>query len=208
MEKLSGFDVYPVEFTNEGKVFKDAQPRELAAAVAKGITDLFVFSHGWNNDMKDAHDNLYAPLLASMRGLIASNTHPLKNRKVAVLTVYWPSKKFAEEDLIPGGAAGLNDADALLLKRIDTIKAMFDGSDKLGSPADADAVKTINHLKTLVPALDRDQQVQDEFARLVRSLFPGNVNEEESVLPSDFQTLDGDDLLSRLSRPFGSRPPS
>ena len=68
-------------------------------------TDLFVISHGWNNDMSDAR-KLYAKFLAACgtcstgspsRGL------PAFLRRLAVL---WPSMKFADEDLIPSGAAG------------------------------------------------------------------------------------------------------
>jgi hypothetical protein len=209
MEKLAGFDVYPVEFTREGEIFKPAQATEVTTAVAQGITDLLVLSHGWNNDMRDAHDNLYAPLLTSMRTLIDSGKHPLTKRKVAVLAVYWPSKKFAEEDLIPGGAAGINDkqptVDVVLRTRLDALKAAFNGKDGFGSPKDDDAVATIEHLKALIPDLERDERKQDEFGRLARSLFPADVNDEEQVLLDDFQTMDGDELLTRLSRPFNPR---
>ncbi len=209
MEKLAGFDLYPVEFTREGEIFKPAQATEVTTAVTQGITDLLVLSHGWNNDMRDAHDNLYAPLLASMRTLIDGGKHPLTGRKTAVLAVYWPSKKFAEEDLIPGGAAAINDrqptVDAVLRARLDTLKTAFNGKDGFGSPKDDDAVATIEHLKTLIPDLERDERKQDEFARLARSLFPADVNDEEQVLLDDFQTLDGDELLTRLSRPFNPR---
>lgn len=209
MEKLSGFDVYPVEFTRAGEIFKPAQATEVTAAVQQGITDLLVLSHGWNNDMRDARDHLYVPLLESMRNLIGPDKHPLTKRKLAVLAVYWPSKKFAEEDLIPGGAAGINDkkptVDAVLRARLDTLKSAFDGKDGFGSPKDDDAVATIEHLKALIPDLERDERKQDEFARLARSLFPADVNDEEQVLLDDFQTLDGDELLTRLSRPFNPR---
>ena len=47
---LTRFDV---EFTKDGNVFKQSQADALVAGL-KGVTDLLVLSHGWNNDMADA----------------------------------------------------------------------------------------------------------------------------------------------------------
>ena len=48
----------------------------------------------------------------------------LGSRKFAVLGILWPSKKFAEEDLIPSGAAGINSAVTVefIQKQLDNLK--------------------------------------------------------------------------------------
>ncbi|MEO6320154.1 MAG: hypothetical protein ABIR56_05795 [Polaromonas sp.] len=65
--------------------------------------------------MAEARD-LYKRFFARTREVL--DTLPaLKNRKFAVLGVHWPSKKFAEQTLIPGGAAGLHSqVDASQIK--------------------------------------------------------------------------------------------
>ena len=102
-------------------------PASQAAAIlaflrkAPAPTDLLVLSHGWNNDIDDAR-LLYRTLLGSMRGLLDS---PARGDGLAVLAVLWPSKKFAEASLIPGGgvaSAGNADTSALAAK-LERLKA-------------------------------------------------------------------------------------
>jgi hypothetical protein len=52
---------FPVEFTKSGQVFDPTQIDTLLNNVS-AFTDLFVVSHGWNNDMADAtalYDHLH-----------------------------------------------------------------------------------------------------------------------------------------------------
>jgi hypothetical protein len=131
---------------------------------------------------------------------VSEGRHPLTGKKVLVLTIYWPSKRFATEDLV-GGAVAVKPVDEALQLQLADLLSLFDGSDEFNSSRDDDAVATLEHLQSLVPHLD-EPEAQEEFARMTRSLFPADVNEEESVLLDDFFNLDGDVLLQRLSRRF------
>src|SRR3954471_20888053 len=101
-----------LEFGKDGASRDAAQVQSLhQLIVATKITDLCLVSHGWNNDMAEARD-LYSRLFDSIRREETSSG-ALGGRRVAVAGLLWPSKRFADASLIPGGAAGVrNDAAA------------------------------------------------------------------------------------------------
>ena len=73
-----------------------------SAAGSPRIDDLFVVAHGWNNDLDEARA-LYRGLFGNVRRTLDEGGAPaLAGRKIAVLGVLWPSKSFAEKDLIRG----------------------------------------------------------------------------------------------------------
>src|SRR5260221_3719248 len=103
------FDYFEVEFTKDGAIAQRQQVSDLIHLLhATGTTtDLFVISHGWNNDMNDARQ-LYVTFFGFLKAQLGSGKFAnLKQRKFTVLGVLWPSKKFADQDLIPGNATGV-----------------------------------------------------------------------------------------------------
>jgi pimeloyl-ACP methyl ester carboxylesterase len=121
MEQIAGFPYFRIEFTKDGKVFKPEQRDDILENVPAGTTDIVVASHGWNNDINDAQ-TMYKALFAQIANELS--TSPAKNRKIAVVGVFWPSKKFAEEDLVPGGGASAGGTDDVKLqRRLDNLAA-------------------------------------------------------------------------------------
>ncbi len=106
-EQLAGFSFWELRFTEEGSP-------EDKAAIGKSLTeieaakpdDLFIFSHGWNNDAKTAR-TLYQGFFGEMRKLI-DNPAFTKRRsaKIVGAGVIWPSILWPDE-ASTGGAAGL-----------------------------------------------------------------------------------------------------
>ena len=106
---------FDVKFTKDGGIFQQPQVDALLAGLGP-VTDLLVLSHGWNNDKADA-SQLYEELLGNIDKLLdlrnqASVPAPLqgfvdrlRDRNFAAVRVFWPSKKFTDADLIPGGGA-------------------------------------------------------------------------------------------------------
>src|SRR5215212_10282900 len=97
------------------------------------VTDLFAVSHGWNNDMADARA-LYEALFQSVHArLDAGQFDALTARRFAVLGIFWPSKKFADSELIPSGAASIGSvvSEEILRRQIDDLQGVFSapGSD-------------------------------------------------------------------------------
>jgi hypothetical protein len=92
MVDVPGMPYYEVTFTADGTLVSDGG---LAAAGAGGpdaVTDLFLFSHGWNNGVGSAHR-----LYEGMFGLIAGQLGDNRSRCAAV-GIVWPSLLFPEDD--------------------------------------------------------------------------------------------------------------
>lgn len=90
MTTINGLPYYELDFNADGTLNGDSG---LPAAVeAGGITDLFVFSHGWNNGVDSARD-----LYQAMFSLLADQlgTHRATSAAVGVL---WPSLLFPDDD--------------------------------------------------------------------------------------------------------------
>ncbi|HSS67880.1 MAG TPA: hypothetical protein VLK34_04970 [Nocardioidaceae bacterium] len=202
MTDLSGFPYAEVRFDVDGNVV-DANERTAAVALAEhtGVTDVLVISHGWNNDMAEARA-LYANLAASMRGVL-DHSAPASygDRMLAIVGVLWPSKRFAESDLIPGGAASVGggaDADAIR-SELDQLADFVDRDD---------ASQALKEARDLVDRLDDDPDARTAFADLVRKAVGGAPTDAEDA-SDEFFHQDGAELMDRLGRPVfvGPRPP-
>lgn len=194
MQNLKGFPYFEVEFNKDGTVHDQNQAKALMDFLGQGsVSDLFVISHGWNNDMADARD-LYSRFFECMRAVINLGTvGGISTRNFAVLAVLWPSKKFAEQDLIPSGAAsgGSPITNDLLKQELKGMKGLFDGKD-----ADAALDKAIQ----LVAKLEDSPKAQAEFADLLRSILPKPAPDNTDA-SGDFFKLPGDEIIKRLSKP-------
>ena len=193
------FPYFEVQFNKQGNAADENEVNQALKSISQGaFTDLFIVSHGWNNDMDDAR-KLYKNLFDCVdKELDAGDVPNLGSRKFAVLGILWPSKKFAEEDLIPSGAAGINSAVTVqfIQKQLDYLKGVFD-------KPDADA--TIELAKKLVPQLENSPKAQREFADLIRSL-PKRGAEHSDDASDRFFTLDGAEVMNRLSKPAFAPP--
>lgn len=167
MEQLAGFPFFPVAFNRAGQPVDPAAIAALREAIrGGGVSDLIVISHGWNNDMAEARD-LYAAFFSAARRLIDRGAlMPAPERRFAVVGVFWPSKRFAERELIPGGAAGLaggGAGSAGLRRQLEGLEGVFDT---------ADAAESLAAMAALVPRLEDSEQACAEFVALARQLLP------------------------------------
>jgi hypothetical protein len=191
MKQISCLNAYELEFSKEGAVFKPEQIDEIEARLNQGdITDLLVMSHGWNNDMQDARQ-LYELFFGAFCKQLAA--HPLADRKLALLTVLWPSKKFADRDLIPGGGASVSDlAEEGLSKAVNTLKDLFGDS------------RDFDKAVSLLVRLEDDSKAQRDFVDLLRSKVPRNEKSEREDGLQHLFNQPGDQILSQLQRPIVS----
>jgi hypothetical protein len=201
MQELSGFPYVELQFTKDGAVHDPGEVAALMGLVEAGtVTDLLVLSHGWNNDMDDARD-LYRDFVAHVRAqLSAARVAGAAGRSFAILGVLWPSKKFAEKDLIASGAAGLSSAvtDAVLIEQLEELKGVF---------TDPAADAKLERAKELVPDLEDRRSAREEFADLLRSVLPQAAADDEDASSSLFR-LDGEQVMDRLSKPVRPAPPA
>jgi alpha/beta hydrolase fold len=199
MAEVAGFPYFELQFDKQGRVFDPDELQQAVTFLGQGvITDLFVISHGWNNDMADARA-LYRELLARMRDVIDGGKAPTGARKFAVLAVLWPSKKFADEELIPTGAASVGSpvTAAVVTKQLDALKGVFDNPN-------ADTI--LAQAKQLVPQLETSPAARAQFADLVRSL-PGSKTGATEDASDRFFKLAGGELMDHLAKPASAAPP-
>lgn len=194
MAELHGFPYFEVEFNKKGKVHDQGQVQSLTDFLAQGGTsDLFVISHGWNNDMGDAR-NLYSRFFDNMRQVIDVGAVPgVGTRTFAIMAVLWPSKKFAEQELIASGAASAGSpiTNDLLKQELEGLKGVFD---------DPNANAALDKAKLFVPKLEDSPKARREFADLLRSVLPEEASADVDS-SSDFLKLPGDEIIKRLSKP-------
>jgi pimeloyl-ACP methyl ester carboxylesterase len=192
MAELSGFPYAEVQFGIDGQAL-DQSERKAAIAVANGRTDVLVISHGWNNDMAEAR-GVYKGLAASMRSVLGSDEPSgYGDRDLGIIGVLWPSKRFADSDLIAGGAASIGGG-----AEADDIRAELD---ELARFLDrAAATKKLEAAKELVDALETDPAARKEFAELVRDALDAIPTDDEDA-SDDFFDQDGEQLMDRLAKP-------
>lgn len=200
---LARFDV---EFTKDGDVFKPAQAEALVAGLG-GVTDLIVVSHGWNNDMADARA-LYDELVGNIEELLKARTaagaptalEALAGRTYAVCQVFWPSKKFTDADLIPGGGAvsATKASDKALVKMLEALKR--DPVRLGGKEAPAARVKAIDRAIKAVPKLSTSAAARKTFVAALRSTMPkGKGAKEVDDGSAGFLKADSEKLFQALS---------
>lgn len=95
MTTIHGLPYYEADFNADGSLNtatgggSGGLPEAIAAG---GITDLFVFSHGWNNGVDSARD-----LYVAMFGLLADQLGP-RVATSAAAGIIWPSLLFPDDD--------------------------------------------------------------------------------------------------------------
>lgn len=201
MSTIADFPYFEVEFTKKGKVDDKQQVTDLLNLVSQGtVTDLFAISHGWNNDMDEAR-GLYKEFFERVRDEINDDRPAgISSRKFAVFGILWPSKKFADEELIPSGAASFAapGADEKGLKaQLDELKGFFDHKD-------ANAI--LDKAKQLVDKIKTNPAAARHFADLIRSL-PGNQEMNAEDNSDAFFKAPAAKLVETMSRPDLPAPP-
>lgn len=189
---LSGLPFLPLEFSKEATPVSSDPLQALNSFLTREKpTDLIVLSHGWNNDKREALD-LYTRYAVSFIREYGKLDPVLRERhRFAMAGVFWPSKKFADKDLIPGGAASAGSRLAEELpKTLDDLRGVFDAGD-------ADA--SLERLAELLPELEQSA-AQEEFLVRLRNLVPSSTKEELDG-SNLFFDLDAATVMERLSQP-------
>jgi hypothetical protein len=191
---------FAVEFRKDGAIH-DANSVSAVLDGLAGLTDLVVIAHGWNNDKADAA-SLYDRFVASAEQVAATGiVNGVQQRQVGVVRAYWPSKKFADSDLIPGGgAASVSEAtsasQAALVRLLDELKR--DPIRLGGSEVDATTRVHLERAQSLVPALSSSADARREFVQSIRAVLnPGENHPEDGS--AEFFTSDPEELFKGLS---------
>jgi hypothetical protein len=194
--EIAGQPHWEVSFDERGKANQGEVDTLLAELPGKNLTDLFVFSHGWNSDRRQAR-RLYQLYFSQVPGLLARSG---SQARVGTLGVVWPSKRWADEPeptaaAVGGGAAGLGDAppapaaaasDAAL---VEDLKDVFAGDDR------AQVLDELARLLEQRPddpaALARFQSLMGELAGAEDAEAAGEDQGEQALLEDDPEEVFG-----------------
>jgi hypothetical protein len=194
---MTNYKQLEIEFTKNGTVYNDAQVTSLLA-VLPDATDVFVASHGWNNDVAEARD-LYDKLFTSVSNVVGTKIiKRMADRKFIVARIFWPSKKFDDEDLIPGGGAASASVEntATLLKLLERLK---DDPTRLGtSEKNWIRTQTLSRAQELVPNLQNNELDRREYVLLLRSILDTSQAEPDDG-SSEFFGEDPEALFKSLT---------
>jgi hypothetical protein len=184
-----------VQFDKEAQQVIPAQEDAIVRRLeAGGIDHLVVISHGWNNDMDEAR-TLYREFLRQLEGVAGAATAA----RMLAIGVLWPSKRFADAELIPGGAASAGGdprAERALVERLQDLKSLF---------GDDDADDVLEQMKALVPGLQGDPNKQKRFVHLIGGLVDRHTDASQRTADEGSAKIsdqDGADLLKRFSLPI------
>ncbi|MEB3317609.1 MAG: alpha/beta fold hydrolase [Cyanobacteriota bacterium] len=165
----------------------------------EGITDLFVVSHGWNNTQADA-ESLYTELFTNVAAVAPAS---LLNRKLAILGIIWPAKKFTElvqATAKSGGAASIgsrDNADGTLRAKLDLLQELFG----------PDSAATIQAAKDQILTMEDDPAARDSFVSLLLGLVDRSAAHRDDATDKLFK-LTGSQLLEKLKVDTPLPPPS
>lgn len=192
--------IFEVQFDKDANLVTPSQETAIVIALtAPGstFTDVVVMSHGWNNDMDEAR-TLYRDFFRALEQVF-----PAAAGSTLAVGLLWPSKKFAEADLIPGGSASADSdpvADRILLDRLQDLKNVF---------GDAQADEALDQMKALVPGLAADPNKQNQFVSLMGAILDRHTDpaqrthdEGTTTVSARVQDKGGASMLKSFSLPI------
>ena len=190
--EIAGRPHWEINFDENGRPDQGEADALLAELPGQDLTDLFVFSHGWNNDRGQAR-RLYQLYFQQLPGLLAQGG--AEDVRVGTLGVVWPSKRWADEPEPTGdggdggGAAGLGDAAAPAPAAaagdgalVEDLKDVFKGDDRRA---------TLDELARLLEERPEDPAALARFQALMGELAadpdaePAGEDQGEQALVTD-----------------------
>lgn len=126
-ENLAGFPFWILTYDEDGQPRNSSDIDSFVNEVAaQNLSDLFIFSHGWNNDPVTAM-NLYTGFFSEVRKVVDDAGLPRRREAtIGVAGIIWPSILWPDNELpeSTGGAASL-DAPAPEANLTDELKKVF-----------------------------------------------------------------------------------
>lgn len=190
---LAKFDV---EFDRDGAVYDPTQLQAVLDAVAQA-SDVLLLSHGWNNN-KDEAAELYQELTGNIEACLKAPSVAWGDRKIMVVQVYWPSKRFDDPDLIPGGGAASVDggeSTKSLEKMLDNLTI---APRRLGeNTPDPVRVEIIERARAAISKLDSDAGKAEFLSELRALVDVGSAHDDDCS--TEFFTDNAVAIFERLN---------
>ena len=206
MSDIAGIPYVEIDFDKNGK-------QQNTETIAPDTTDVFVASHGWNNDKADARA-LYLELFSNIAAQLSG--FEVSGKKFAIVGVFWPSKKFDFKIAAIGGAGGgpaavatVTESDASSQAAVVARLEEFERYLSMETlPEDSDAAAAIapkanvgvevKAAKDLLPKIDTHATARAEFVEHIRSLLDKSAANDEDGSNIFFKLKKGDELMDKL----------
>lgn len=192
---IANFPFFKAGFDEKGAM------KGSAPALPTDTTDVYVISHGWNNSDQEATD-LYTELFTNLSKVAPPSV--LASRKVAIVGVYWPSKKFDEMVAVANVSSSAGGSGAGTTRKVVADpageKRLQDKLEELKNFfTDPPQQQALDEARALVPKLEdpREDKARAEFVNKLRSLVDASHSEKDDA-SSNFFTADPIDLMERL----------
>ncbi|HEY5754029.1 MAG TPA: alpha/beta fold hydrolase [Chthoniobacterales bacterium] len=192
MSDIAGIPFVEARFDKQGTAQNSVQ-------IPAGTTDLFIVSHGWNNDDGEAR-RLYTELFTNFAAV--NRNAGLDDRKMAIIGVFWPSKKFDERVAVEGTGA-VADGGASIGAEEDgesanAVKEKLEWMKSILSEAEETA--QLEEAKNLVDRLETEPDARKEFVEKIRSLLdPGESSGDDAS--EVFFNADAGEIMDELKLP-------
>jgi len=180
---IEGFPAITITYGKSGKAKNSDHAKDLQAFVMdQQLDELVVMSHGWNNSASEAKD-LYIGLLRHLRGSL-DDEPDLKARKIGVLAVVWPSKRFKafEQEGDSGQMGGAASAEPVIDDPLEDARTLSEVLDEDLSSAEH------QRLMDSVEAAIKDADKWSAFLDALQELVP---NEPDAGDEADALLLEG-----------------
>jgi hypothetical protein len=179
--------------------FDKAANLQDAVTLPAGTTDVFIMSHGWNNNKEDAQ-KLYDAFFGNFAEL--KENFDFANRKLAIVGIFWPSKKFDDLAFQVGqsnaAAVGVPTEDeALLAAKLEDLKALF------SSPEENQKIEAA---KEAIAGIETSPAARQKFVCNIRSLLNPDAANREDASDTFFQTSE-EELMENLKIPIAATLP-
>jgi hypothetical protein len=187
---IPGTSIYlhELRFDKDGRVLSDV-------TLPGSTKQVFVFSHGWNNDANEAR-NLYGAFFRNFEKIAKARFDLSKVEPFAVVGVFWPSKKFSEGLAVfgggdPGGAASIGgraEGETKVIIKLEEMKSLFTSDRER---------KLLNDAIGLVGELNDKATARAEFVQKIRSLLDPSAADREDASTTFFES-EPDELMESL----------
>jgi hypothetical protein len=162
-ERIAGFRYWQVAFDEHGGLSGSDGDELVSELPGAELTDLFVFSHGWNNDAATARA-LYEGFFAQVRAVLPES----RAAASGLAGVLWPSMRWPDEmpaAVDQGGAASLGEQVDPDVEAIAQLTAVYSDATQLAAldeaaallatePSDHEAVERFHELLGVLAAAD------------------------------------------------------
>jgi hypothetical protein len=146
MTNIANLSYFEIEIDKFGNLIDPQPVNNLPLA---GKRDLFVMAHGWNSDIEDArglYRNFFTQFSRTLGKYAAAG---VTSGQCAVMGILWPSEKYVDASLIPGGAAGIISSAEMLLR--DTTYHLM--KDRAGIVGRGGVASTLDQIQSAFPGI-------------------------------------------------------